>query len=428
MAGAESGFFQRLLARTARVEPGEAKAVGAAFLLFFFVLGSYFAVRPVRETIGTILGRDAVADLWLWTAVFSVVIVVVYGWLVSKVSRTILMPCIYGAVAALLAWLGAAMSQGEIDKDLAAIFYVAISVLNLMLVSVFWSFLLEVFSSEQSKRLFGPIAAGGTFGALLGPLSTSLFADVLGNSGVLFVGAAGFACAILCQVALLLNWKPRAQDVADAAPLDRGVGGNPFSGISKVLTTPFLLGIATFVCLLSAANTILYFEQLRIVEETFADEEARTRVFATIDFVVQSLTVFTQLFVTGRIATRLGVKALLTFLPLLMVLGFLALAAFHVFAVLVIVFVLRRWGEYAFIRPGREMLFSKLDTETKYKAKSFIDVPVYRFADYVGAQAKVGVDALTASPTVSVLAGAVLAGLWAFNGWWLGRKHDQAPP
>lgn len=424
---AEPGLAQRQFARIAAVQPGEAKAVFAAFFLFFFVLGSYFAVRPARETIATMLGSEYVADLWLYTAIFSIAIIPIYGWLVARVRRSVLLPCIYGAVSLMLVALGGAIGVGEVERNVGAFFYVFISVLNLMLVSVFWSFLLELFSSEQSRRLFGFIAAGGTLGALVGPLLTAVLADRLGTSGLLYMAAGGFACAIGCQLVLLSVWKDRPQPGEPAGGrADRGLGGNPFAGIVQVFSSRFLLGIATFVCLLSAANTILYFEQLRVVEAAFPDPDRRTQVFASIDVVVQSLTIATQLFLTGRIATRLGVKALLALLPLLMVLGFLALAAFQAFAVLAAVLVLRRWGEYALVRPGREMLFSKLDTETKYKAKSFIDVPVYRFADYVGGQAKTGVDAITASPTISLLAGAALAGLWALNGLWLGRRHDAA--
>lgn len=426
---AQPTFIQRQLARVSKVEPQEAAAVLAAFFLFFFVLGSYFAVRPVRETIGTILGRAYVADLWLYTALFSIAIVPIYGWLVGHVRRSILLPSIYGFVAIVMVGIGISLSADETNRAAGSFFYVFISVLNLMLVSVFWSFLLEMFSSEQTKRLFGFIAAGGTLGALVGPLMTRLLAESIGTSGILYVGAAGFVGAIVCQRILLGIWKP--QQTAASSPVagaprgtDKAVGGNPFAGITIVLKSPYLLGIASFVVLLSSANTILYFEQLRIVEETFAETSRRTEVFANIDFIVQSLTIFTQLFLTGRIASKLGVRALLTFLPIAMVFGFLMLAAFHVFAVLAVVFVLRRWGEYAFIRPGREMLFSKLDTETKYKAKNFIDVPVYRAADYVGAQAKTAIDALAMSPSVAVIIGAVLAGVWAVNGWLLGKKHD----
>lgn len=419
--------FAKFFQAAAKVEPREAAAVISAFFLFFFVLGSYFAVRPVRETIGSILGSDYVADLWLYTAIFSIAIIPIYGWLVANVRRAVLLPSVYGVVAAILVVLGVMMADQEVDRTVGAFFYVWISVLNLMLVSVFWSFLLEMFSREQTKRLFGFIAAGGTLGALVGPFTTRMLASSIGDSGILYVGAAGFVGAIVCQRILLGLWQPVSTSAAAAQETkNKGVGGNPFAGITLVLKSPYLLAIALFVVLLSAANTILYFEQLRIVAETFPDRAARTEVFATIDFVVQSLTIVTQFFLTGRIASKLGVRALLTFVPIAMIVGFLVLSAVNVFAVFAVVFVARRWGEYAFIRPGREMLFSSLDTETKYKAKSFIDVPVYRAADYVGAQAKTAIDALTASPVASLLFGAVLAGAWASVGWLLGRKHDES--
>lgn len=419
----------KLVKIAAKVEPRELAAVAAAFFLYFFVLGSYFMVRPVRETIASMLGAEEVADLWLWTATFSIALVPIWGWLIGTFRRKVLLPSIYGAVAVILVILGIAMSGGaEVDHTFGKFFYVWISVLNLMLVSIFWAFLLEMFSREQTKRLFGLMAAGGTLGALVGPFVTRLVAEPLGDSGILFLGAAGFVGAIVCQLILINIWQPIGPTAASEDVKNRGVGGNPFAGITIVLKSPYLLGIALFVVLLSAANTILYFEQLRLVAETFPDRAARTEVFATIDVVVQSLTILSQLFLTGRIASKLGVRSLLIIVPVAMVIGFIALAAVNIFAVFVVVFVARRWGEYAFVRPGREMLFSNLDTESKYKAKSFIDVPVYRAADYVGAQAKTAVDVVTASPVASLIAGAALAAAWGAVGWHLGRKHDDVAP
>ena len=200
---AETTALQRLLARFARVEPRETAAVVAAFCLFFFVLGSYFAVRPVRETVATLLGRDRVADLWLYTALFSIAIVPLWGWLVARLRRSLLLPMLYGVVAVILAFIGSSIQVDESNLQVGTFFYVWISVINLMLVSVFWSFLLEMFSAEQSKRLFGFIAAGGTFGALVGPLTARLLVDSIGNSGVLYLGTTGFLGAIVCQPVLI---------------------------------------------------------------------------------------------------------------------------------------------------------------------------------------------------------------------------------
>ena len=454
IASPPSGL-QRLLVRYTNIDPRETATVIAAFFLFFFVLGSYFAVRPVRETIATVLGRQRVADLWLYTAGFSILIVPLYGWLVGRVRRSLLLPWIYGGVAIILAAIGLGLRANENSVVVGAFFYVWISVLNLMLVSVFWSFLLEIFSSDQTKRLFGFIAAGGTAGALVGPLCTRLIVDHTGNAGVLFFGACGFIGAILCQRVLLRIWMRERVGLAAAAagetqalaaaatshgspvsasaaaPVvtrghgDRGLGGNPLAGILVVFKSPYLMGITLFVVLLSAVNTFLYFEQLRIVEDTFHDKTRRTEVFANIDIIVQTLTIFSQVFLTGKIASRLGVRVLLTMVPIAMIGGFLVLAAFDVFAVIAATLVLRRWGEYAFIRPGREMLFGRLDTEAKYKAKSFIDVPVYRAADWVGAQVKTGIEAIGVTAAGAAMIGAAIAAGWAINGWFLGRRYDR---
>ncbi|MFN9915795.1 MAG: hypothetical protein ACK53L_24600, partial [Pirellulaceae bacterium] len=211
--------------------------------LFFFVLGSYFAVRPGRETVATLLGRDRVADLWLYTALFSIAIVPLWGWLVARLRHSILLPWLYGAVAVTLAFIGSSIQVDESNLEVGTFFYVWISVINLMLVSVFWSFLLEMFSGEQTKRLFGFIAAGGTLGALVGPLTARLTVDVIGNSGVLYLGTAGFLGAIVCQRVLIGIWnrtKPTDEPgaAASAARGDEGLGGNPFAGIFIVLRSP----------------------------------------------------------------------------------------------------------------------------------------------------------------------------------------------
>lgn len=410
----------RLLARAAQVEPREAPAVITAFLLFFCVLGGYFAVRPLRETIATILGGERVADLWVFTSTGAVAIVPLYGWLVGRVSRAVLMPSIYGFVAVSLAAFGL-LFRGQPGHEAAgAVFYVWISVLNLMLVSVFWSFLLELFDGAQARRLFGVIAAGGTSGALIGPLITDLTVRHIGDAGVLFIGAALFTGAIVAQGVLTRIWK--AGRTAQGAPIDRGLGGNPFAGFAMVLRSPYLLMLALFVVLLSSVNTFLYFEQLNIVRDTFADVARRTQVFARIEVAVQTLTVLSQIFLTGRIAATFGVRALLVTVPLVMVAGFFSLAAFGGFAVLAGVMIVRRWGEYAFIRPGREMLFSRLDTETKYKAKNLIDVPVYRGADLLVAQLQSALKQGGLSSAGVALLGAASALVWAGVGLWLGRR------
>jgi ATP:ADP antiporter, AAA family len=420
-------MLRAFMNRFARVEPREVATVLAAFFLFFFVLGSYFAVRPVRETVATIIGRDRVADLWILTGIFSFLIVPLYGWLVARVRRSILLPSIYAAVAVILAMIGTALAANERNLLVGQFFYVWISVLNLLLVSVFWSFLLEIFSTEQTKRLFGFVAAGGTIGAFIGPLATSQLVEHLGNGGVLYVGAAGFVGAILCQRILVGIWTRdggAAGAAVESRARDRELGGNPFAGFALVFKSPYLLGIAAFVGFVSLVNTFLYFEQLRLAEAAFAGTTQRTEFFAYQDAVIQFLVALAQVFVTGRIATKFGVRFLLTVVPAVMIVAFLALASFNMLVIVTAAIIFRRWGEYAFVRPGREMLWSRLDTETKYKAKNVVDVPVYRVVDAVGAQAKSALEVMGLTASGVAVIGAFIAAGWAANGWWLGRRHD----
>jgi len=404
-------------------------SVVVAFFLFFCVLGGYFAVRPVRETVGTILGRDRVANLYVATWIASLAIVPIYGAIVAKIRRSIFLPLIYGFVAVALAMVGGVLQNHSKNVAVGQFFYVFISVLSLFLVSVFWSFLVELFDSGQAKRLFPVIAAGGTAGALVGPLFTDLAARSIGNGGILFVGAALFGLAVVLQAILIRLWKSSPEPhsergEADSQSRDRALGGNPFAGITLVLRSPYLLAIAAYVALLATANTFLYFEQLRLVSTTFADTQTRTSVFARIDWIVQSITILAQLFITGRIASRLGLVVLLTIIPVAIFFGFIALAIWNTFMVLAIVIVLRRSGEYAFVRPGREMLWTPMSKETKYKAKNFVDVPVYRGADAAVAQLQRAIEGAGFGVQTLALLGALAAALWAVNGWWLGRQYD----
>lgn len=411
-----------VLRRMVDVEADETPAVITAFLLFFCVLGGYFAVRPVRETVGTVLGAERVADIFLYTWVASIAIVPIYGALCSRFKRSTFLPWIYGFVAISLFTLAFLFQGGEINVAAGQFFFVFISVLNLFVVSVFWSFLLELFNPGQTKRLFGVIAAGGTAGALVGPFMTDMLVTRIGHPGILALGGSMFLVAIVCQRALLTIGSQR-QWTADgtAVALDRPIGGNPFAGFMLVFKSPYLLGIASFVVLLASVNTFLYFEQLRTVAATFTDTATRTRVFSRLDYTVQSLTILSQLIITGRLAKKWGVAVLLTVVPIAMVGGFLALASTGTFAVLAAVMIIRRVGEYAFVRPGREMLWSRVDTESKYKAKNTIDVPVYRGGDALVGQLDKALRNTSMGAAGVALIGAGVAVLWAINGFLLGR-------
>jgi AAA family ATP:ADP antiporter len=430
---ASPGGFRWLLSKVAPIQPHEMRVVSLAFGLFFCVFGGYAMVRPVRETIATGLGKDRVADLFVVTWIASLAIIPIYGYFVGKVKRSILLPWLYALIAVALAIVGVVLQADETNVASGTFFYVFISVLNLFVISVFWSFLLEIFSKEQSRRLFGFIAAGGTAGAFLGPFYTDFLVTRIGIGGILFSGAFMFALTIFFQRALLQMWKHDSVAVTASAGGgggatvrgDRPIGGNPFAGFVKVLTSPYLLAIALFVVFISTVNTFLYFEQLRMAGEAFASTGERARFFSRLDWIVQGLTVICQVVLTGRIAAKLGLKTLLIIVPIFMIGGFITLAATGTLSVLVVVFIARRVGEYAFVRPAREMLFSRLDNETKYKAKNVIDVPVYRGADALSAQVNNALGSAGSSPAAIAYIGAGVCVAWLLNGWLLGRKADS---
>jgi AAA family ATP:ADP antiporter len=373
-----------------------------------------------------VLGEAEVEKLFAMTFFASVAVIPIYGLACSRLPRAVVLASVYALFGGSLLVLAALLNADPDNVRAARFFYVWISVFNLFVVSVFWTLMVDRSTPEQAKRLFGVIAAGGTIGGLLAPLLTDALIEPIGRTGVLIVSASLFGVAIVCQLLLLKAWR-RPDGASEDPGRGRPIGGNPFAGITQVIRSPYLLGFCAFVLLLAASTTFLYFEQLRLVTEAFPDENDRTQVFARMDFVVQALTLVTQLFFTGRIATRLGVATLLVSIPLAMVGGFFTLAFIGNFWVLALVMVARRAGEYALTRPGREILFTSVDTETKYKAKNLIDVVVYRGGDALSAWLRKGLKASGMSFSAIALVGAGIALAWAIIGFWLARRHETRP-
>nr|WP_257022668.1 MFS transporter [Pigmentiphaga litoralis] len=416
-------------ARLAGLLPNERPAVVAGFLLFFCLFAGYFMLRPVRETMGITGGVQHLQ--WLFTATFVVMLVAVpiYGAFAARVRRARLVPWLYAAFMVQLAAFAAAFYVAADSVVLARVFYVWVSVYNLFVVSVAWSFLADVCQPGQARRLFGPIAAGASVGGLVGPVLGGLLVRAIGFSGLLLLSAMLLGASLAC-VAWLLGWRTRHGAAAQGEPDNpaRPLGGSSWAGFVSVLRSPYLLGISAFVILLATASTFLYFEQARLVAEQFPDRVRQAEIFSTIDAVVQALTILIQLGVTGRLAQRFGLRMLLAAIPLAIALGFVALAVMPIFSVLVIVMIVRRVGEYALIRPGREMLFTVVDAETKYKAKNVIDTAVYRAGDAVSGWAKAGIDALGAGAGPAALVGAALALVWAGFGIGLGKAYGKRLP
>ena len=421
-AGAGAGRGSRL-ARLIVAEPHEIPAVLGGFALFFLLFASYFMLRPVRETFGIAGGVDNLQWLYLGTFLATLVVVPLYGTLAKKVQRRRLLPATYIVSAIVMAGFALGLMIDPENVWTARAFYIWLSVFNLFVISIAWSLMADAFNKDQGHRLFAQIAAGGSLGGLTGPLLSGLLVAPLGHAGLLLL-STGLLLSTLIPARRVLAWRERHGSPEDPHnPPATRIGGSIWAGLTLVARSPYLLGVSAFVIGLTVVSTFLYFEQARVVEATFPDRAAQTQVFSAIDFTVQSLTIFIQIFVTGRLTKRLGVTVLLVAVPVTMMLGFGLLAVAATFPVLAFVMIVRRVGEYALVRPGREMLFTAVDAETKYKAKNVIDTFVYRGGDVIGAWANVGIVAIGTAGAAAI-AGVFVAGAWGAVGWLLGRRHD----
>ena len=432
MAQQDKGRSPGLLARFLNVEPGEVPAVAASLLMFFLLFTGYFMLRPVRETMGVASGPETLQWLFTGTFVATVAVLPLFGWVASKVSRRSILPWTYGFFVTNLIGFAAVLAAQPDNLWTARAFYIWISVFNLLAVSLAWSVSADIFVTTQAKRLFALIAGGASFGGLTGPILGTLLVAPIGHAGLLV-----FSALLLTGSAGAAIWLHRWRDLHPVADVRREVesagdderhrplGGNPFAGATEVFKSPYLIGIAVFVLLLSSITTFLYFEQARLVAETFPDRTRQTQVFGLIDSVVQALAILTQIFFTGHIARKLGIGVLLAAVPVVLAAGFLWLAMAPVFAVLVVVMIVRRAGEYALVRPGREMLFTSVPPEQKYKAKNFIDTVVYRGGDAISGWVKRGLDLFADFPATAMLIGAAVALLWAGVGAGLGRRQSR---
>ncbi|MDX9873571.1 MAG: MFS transporter [Spongiibacteraceae bacterium] len=414
-----------LLHRLFVLERSEAPAVLGGGALFFLLFTGYFMLRPVRETMGIAGGVSNLQWLFTGTFVATLIALPLFGWLVSRVARRRILLYTYGFFVSNLLLFAAGFAVAPDAVWQARGFYIWLSVFNLLAISLGWSLLADLFSAEQARRLFGLIAAGASLGGLCGPLLGTQLVPVTGHSG-LMVLAALFLSGSAGSALWLQRWRDRHPLPAEPPKQRRRpLGGHPLEGATELLRSRFLQGIALFVVLLASVSTFLYFEQARLVAETFPDPVRQTQVFGIIDVVVQTLAILTQLFFTGRLARRLGVGFLLVAVPLLMALCFAWLALAPAFAVLAIVMVLRRAGEYALVRPGREMLYTVVDPTEKYKAKNLIDTVVYRGGDALSGWVKRGLDLLAEQPAAAMLIGAGVALMWAVTGRGLARSFRQ---
>jgi len=425
-ASANDRAGYRMLARVIDVRPAELRALGWSWLYIIAVFVSYYILRPIRDDMGVAGGVENLPWLFTGTLVGIMAVNPPFAALVARLPRVKFIALSYRffAVNLLCFVVLLYLAPGEQAIWIGRLFFIWTSIFNLFVVSVFWALMVDVFDSEQSKRLFGFIAAGATVGGIMGSSLTAALAKQVPATYLLITSAILLEVAVFC-VGRLSRLSSTLITTPTGHAEERAIGGSVLSGLSHALKSPYLINVSVFLLLYAITSTFLYFQQAEIAKQYFADRGARTAFFAQIDFWVNVLTLGAQLFVTARTIKSIGVALTLGLLPLLSVFGFATLVWTPTIVALVIFQVIRRAGNFAFARPAREVLFTVLPREDKYKAKSFIDTVVYRLGDQVGAWSYAGLGALGLAMTgVSVVA-VPLSILWLVNSLWLGRKQKS---
>ena len=417
---------------------GELAPVLVAGLFFFCILTALMMLRPARDALGMERGIESIRWLFIGTALVTLAVNPVFGWLVSRFQRLHFISATYGFFALSLVgfWALLVFAPGAVGARSGQVFYVWFSVFNLFVTMVFWALLADRFSSEQGKRLFALIAVGGTLGAIFGPWLASQLAEPLGTP-VLLLFAAGFLLLGTALAWVLVRTLGDRDAVSTQATSlvetrhddEQRIGGSAWAGLRAVFASRYLMGIAGYVLTMTIVATFIYFTRLQMVAAAESDLDARTGLLADIDMWTQVAVLLLQLTLTGHIIRRFGLAIALALLPIANALGFIGLAIFGSFAALVLLEALNKAVQRGLTRPAREALFTVISREDKYKAKAFIDTFIYRTGDVVGAQTEglLGKLGLALGGLVSVVVPLALA--WAMLGIWLGRaQHKRAFP
>jgi len=404
-------------------DDAELKGLLIATVYGFLIMFSYYILRAVRDEISS---ADRGNLQYLWTAVFFVMLLAVpaYSWITSKFSRGVFVPLAnrFFILCLVLFWLSLVYLPMEARPWIDRVFYVWSSVFALFVVTVFWGFMSDCFDNSQGKRLFSFIAVGSSLGGMAGSSVTALLAESLPVFSLLLLACIPLEAASWC--ARFLHRRFNTGSITTPGEAEKVIAGNAWSGMQAVFSSPYLLGIAVFIALMTFISTMLYFQQASLVADAFADRGERTAFYARIDLVVNALTILFQVYLTARIIKWLGVGLTLAILPALMAVGFVLLGLYPTLAVLVVVQVVYRAGRYGMTKPAREILWTVLGREAKYKSKPFLDAAVYRGGDLLSGWIYTGMTALGMSIGAIALAAAPVAGVWTLLALRLGSRQE----
>jgi len=425
MPATSNGIIAKAAKALSDIESNELKATLVSTLFVFILMSSYYILRPVRDAMASDWTDSEVSFLWNINFFVSAGIVAVYGIAVSRTKLRNVIPSMYGffALSFVAFYFGVSLVSDRVLIDKA--FYLWVSVFALFHVSVFWTFMADTFNKEQAKRLFAIIAAGASAGALVGPAIPALFAGVLGTDTLMLVASSSLML-VIPLVFYLYHLKGTELGNSDLeADTSRAViGGNWWQGFQSFVTNPYLLGIGVFILLYVFIGSFVYFEQKNLLVD-FSRAE-RTQILGSIDWLVNLVTFGMAFFVTGRIVAKVGMPTALALMPVLVCGGLLILAFAPLLTVLLALQVFRRGGNYGLTRPAREMLYTKVTREERFKAKPVVDIVVYRGGDAVsGTLFAFLTDGIGLGIAAVAVVGAAIAAAWAGAGVWLGRQFDK---
>lgn len=418
-----------LLNRFVSVKPDEVRALLASCAYFFLILCAYYIIRPIRDEMAIANGVANIQWILLATVITLLALTPVFGWVTSRFkTKQFLAYCTFFFASHLVIFFFLFNVEHR-PNIVTQAFYVWVNVFNMFIVSLFWSFMNDVFGRGQAKRLFAFIAAGGTAGAICGPIITRSLVQTVGLAPLLLISASVLALSLMF-ISWLINWNNKDYDGSEKAHkvTDKKLGGSVLGGLTLIRRSPYLAGICVFILLYAISITFVQIRQAELIEATYSVPEKRTQLFASIDLTVNILVLIFQLFITSKLISWLGFRFTLLMVPLGITLGFGLMAALPLLPIMIGVEIFRRVGDYAIMKPAREMLFSVVNREEKYKAKNFIDTTVLRTGGASSAMIYKGVSAIAAG-AASIAAISVMLGIaWCMTSIWLGNRfnHRQA--
>jgi AAA family ATP:ADP antiporter len=417
-------MINRILQKMTKIEPHEIRSVILSFAFIFSILASYYIIRSVRDGLASDWSDAELSTIWTVTFLISFLVVSFYSYICSKINFKYLVPGIYGFFSLTFFAFYSLLVLYPDSNLIPQIFYIWVSVFSLLNISVFWSFMADIFNKEQAKRLFGFIAAGSSLGAIFGPTISLLFVNRVGSESLILISSMMLFVPLM--IAILLG-KATTIEGSSESENDVAMGGNFWDGFLEFLKPPILknllFGIGIFIVLYTGMSTFVYFAIKNIL--TDIDQDTRTQIWAGIDLAVNLLAVFTAMFGTARLTKRFGLTVTLPLVPFIIIFGMLVLSISPILWVVVGLQIVRRAGEYSITKPAREMLYTTLDREARFKGKSVVDVVVYRAGDIFWAWSFTGLTqglGLTLGAVAGV--GSAFAVIWAYLGYRLGKNFD----